>query len=227
MHIGIVSSSTGHTFAQLCRGVEHLDVSFTVVTDRSCGIEDVARNRKITCRRLAGSREDFSRRAADEFISQGTAFVLMYFNRLVSAALFGTVPTYNIHPSLLPAFPGFGALDRAREREVRFIGATLHLATQRPDEGPIVAQVCAPVWPRCPEAKLAELSFVQRVYLSLLSVELNRDGALTVDAAAGTVSYPKGRPYTDRCNPALQDTNMLAVIRELEVARSLEQTPWA
>ena len=224
MHVGIVSSSGGQTFAQLCRGVEHLDVSFTVVTDRPCGIEDIAREREIACHRIAGDREELSRRAVDEFTARDAAFVLLYFNRLVSAELYEAVPTFNIHPSLLPAFPGFGALEAARERDVRFVGATLHLATQHPDAGPIVAQVCAPVWPRCAPQRLAELSFVQRVYLSLLAVELAHERALDIDPAAGSVGYVVPRRYSDRCNPALQDPAMLALIGELEAARGLETT---
>jgi phosphoribosylglycinamide formyltransferase-1 len=222
--VGIVSSGEGQTFAQLCLGVEHLEVSFSVITDRPCGIEEVAHARGIPCRRLSGDREEFSRRAAQALAAQSAACALLYFNRLVSAELFAALPTYNIHPSLLPAFPGFGALEGARGRAVRFVGATLHLATERPDEGPIVAQVCTPVWPPCPPAMLAELSFVQRVYLSLLAVELVREGALAVSPAEGTVDYRAPRPFTERCNPVLQDPRMLAVIDELEAARALRVT---
>jgi folate-dependent phosphoribosylglycinamide formyltransferase PurN len=224
VHVGIVASSAGQTFEQLCRGVEHLDVSFSVVTDRRCGIEDVARSRGIPCRRIAGDRDEFSRRAAQELAGRCTDVVLLYFNRLVSAALYAVLPTFNIHPSLLPAFAGFGALEGARERDVRFVGATLHLATERADDGPIVAQVCAPVWPRCSQAQLDELSFVQRVYLSLLCVELAHERALVVAPDAGTARYESPRPYTDRCNPALQDTRMLALVDELEDARAVRVT---
>jgi phosphoribosylglycinamide formyltransferase-1 len=195
-----------------------------VITDRPCGIEDVARARDIPCRRVAGDREEFSRSAAQALGVESAAFVLLYFNRLVSADLFAVIPTYNIHPSLLPAFPGFGALDGARDRQVRFVGATLHLATERPDLGPIVAQVCAPVWPPSRPAMLAELSFVQRVYLSLVAVELARERALAVSARAGTARYLAPRPYTDRCNPALQDPRMLALVAELEDARAMRVT---
>ncbi len=224
MHVGIVSSSHGYTFAQLCRGVEQLGVTFTVITDRECGIEGVARSRGIPHQRISGDREEFSRRAAEVLCAESAAFVLLYFNRLVSADLYSVLPTYNIHPSLLPAFAGFGALDGQREREVRFVGATLHLATGDPDRGPIVAQVCAPVWPRCPEAYLAELSFVQRVYLSLLSVELVNEDALDAVPVDGTVRYRAERTYTDRCNPALRSPGMLAVIHELEEARGMRVT---
>jgi folate-dependent phosphoribosylglycinamide formyltransferase PurN len=224
MHVGVVSSSEGQTFEQLCRGVEHLDVSFSVVTDRPCGIEQVAHARGLPCRRIEGDREAFSRRAAQELTRQSADFVLLYFNRLVSPALHAVLPTFNIHPSLLPAFAGFGALDAARERAVRFVGATLHLATEQPDGGPIVAQVCAPVRPPCSAAQLGELSFVQRVYLSLVAVELASDGALDVSLADGTARHRGARPYSDRCNPALQDAGMLAVVHGLEAERKLRVT---
>ncbi len=224
MRVGVVSSSHGQTFAQLCRGVEHLGVSFTVITDRPCGIEDVARARDIPCRRIAGDSGEFSRRAAQELSARSVDFVLLYFNRLVGPELYELLPTFNIHPSLLPAFPGFGALDGAIERDVRFVGATLHLATERADSGPIVAQICAPVWPPCSKTDLAELSFVQRVYLSLLTVELAAENALDVAPASGTARYVMRRPHTDRCNPAIQDETMLALVQELEAARAMKVT---
>ena len=224
VHVGVVSSSNGETFAQMCRGVEHLPVSFSVITDRPCGIEAVARERGIACRRLDGDRDTFSQAAADELRAGAADMVLLYFNRLVGPQLHAAFPTYNIHPSLLPAFPGFGALEGARERGVRYLGATLHLATEHADSGPIVAQVSAPIWPPCSPADLDELSFVQRVYLSLLCVELVLDDALEVDAAAGTARHVAPRPYTDRANPAIQDPGMLALVDELEAARSRKAT---
>ena len=220
MRVGVVASSNGETFAQMCRGVEHLPVSFTVITDRPCGIEAVAHERDIPCLRLAGDRDAFSHAAAEALRAQSADMVLLYFNRLVGRDLYAIFPTYNVHPSLLPAFPGFGALDGAQARAVRYVGATLHLATEHADSGPIVAQVCAPVWPPCSASEIAELSFVQRVYLSLLCVELGLDDALQVDPVAGTARHVAPRPYTDRCNPALQDPGTLALIDELEAARA-------
>ena len=224
MHVGVVSSSNGETFAQMCRGVEHLPVSFTVITDRPCGIEALARERDLPCRRIDGDRDAFSSAAAEELRAQSADLVLLYFNRLVGPQLYAAFPTYNIHPSLLPAFPGFGALEGAQERAVRYVGATLHLATEHADSGPIVAQVSAAVWPPCSARELDELSFVQRVYLSLLCVELGLDDALDVDPAAGTARHVARRPYSDRANPALQDPGMLALIDELEAARARKAT---
>jgi formyltetrahydrofolate deformylase len=53
----------------------------------------------------------------------------------------------NIHPSLLPSFPGAQAYRQAYERGVKIIGVTAHFVTMHLDEGPIIAQDCFPVRP--------------------------------------------------------------------------------
>lgn len=64
------------------------------------------------------------------------AFVSRYAGRLV-----------NIHPSLLPAFPGLHTHQRAIDAGCKFAGATVHLVTADLDHGPIVAQAVVPVLP--------------------------------------------------------------------------------
>jgi phosphoribosylglycinamide formyltransferase 1 len=53
----------------------------------------------------------------------------------------------NIHPSLLPAFPGLDAQRQALEHGVRVTGATVHLVTDELDGGPIVVQAPVPILP--------------------------------------------------------------------------------
>jgi phosphoribosylglycinamide formyltransferase-1 len=61
----------------------------------------------------------------------------------------------NIHPSLLPAFPGLGAQRRALEAGVRFAGCTVHFVRPEVDVGPIIAQAVVPVLPGDDAAELA------------------------------------------------------------------------
>jgi formyltetrahydrofolate-dependent phosphoribosylglycinamide formyltransferase len=61
----------------------------------------------------------------------------------------------NIHPSLLPAFPGLNTHARALAAGVKLHGCTVHLVTERMDEGPILAQAVVPVLPGDDEAALA------------------------------------------------------------------------
>lgn len=74
----------------------------------------------------------------------GDDFVSRYSGRLV-----------NIHPSLLPSFPGLHTHRRALEEGVCWHGATVHFVTPTLDCGPIVAQVAVPVQPDDTEAMLA------------------------------------------------------------------------
>ena len=67
--------------------------------------------------------------------------------RLVGPALLAAFPQriLNIHPSLLPAFPGLDAQRQALDHGVRVSGATVHLVTSELDGGPIVMQAAVPV----------------------------------------------------------------------------------
>jgi folate-dependent phosphoribosylglycinamide formyltransferase PurN len=67
----------------------------------------------------------------------------------------------NIHPSLLPAFPGLHTHARALAAGVKLHGCTVHLVTQRMDEGPILAQAAVPVLADDTEETLADRVLVQ------------------------------------------------------------------
>ena len=105
------------------------------------------------------SREAFDAalsKAIDAF--QPDLVVLAGFMRILSA---GFVAHYagrmlNIHPSLLPSFPGLATHAQALAAGVKVHGATVHFVTADLDHGPIVAQVAIPVLAQDTEASLAE-----------------------------------------------------------------------
>jgi phosphoribosylglycinamide formyltransferase 1 len=93
-------------------------------------------------------RDAYDRAIAAELLARGVDLVcLAGFMRLVGAPLLEAFPTriLNIHPSLLPAFPGMEAQRQALEHGVRVSGATVHLVTSELDGGPIVLQSAVPV----------------------------------------------------------------------------------
>ena len=69
------------------------------------------------------------------------------YMRLVGADLLAAFPgrIMNIHPALLPAFPGLHAQEQARDHGVRFSGCTVHFVDEGMDTGPIIIQAVVPV----------------------------------------------------------------------------------
>jgi len=97
----------------------------------------------------------------------------------------------NIHPSLLPAFPGLHTHRRALEAGVRIHGCTAHFVTPDLDSGPVIVQAAVPVQPGDTEEQLAARVLAQehRIYPQAIRwfcegrLRLGRNGAVTVDAA--------------------------------------------
>jgi phosphoribosylglycinamide formyltransferase-1 len=79
------------------------------------------------------------------------------FMRLLSAVFLQNYPdrVINIHPSLLPAFPGMHAIKQALAYGVRISGCTVHLVDEGTDTGPVLLQAAVPVEPDDDEDRLA------------------------------------------------------------------------
>ena len=110
---------------------------------KSAGIPTAVRPHKAYADRAA-----YDRALAAELKSRGVELVcLAGFMRLLGAEFIDQFPNavLNIHPSLLPAFPGLDAQHQAFEHGVKVTGATVHLVTPELDAGPIVCQVAVPV----------------------------------------------------------------------------------
>jgi phosphoribosylglycinamide formyltransferase-1 len=110
---------------------------------RDAGIETLVINH-----RDFAARDDFDARVAQELVSRGVRLVcLAGFMRLVGANLLDAFPNavLNVHPSLLPAFPGVEAQQQALRHGVKVSGATVHLVTHELDAGPIVLQASVAV----------------------------------------------------------------------------------
>jgi formyltetrahydrofolate-dependent phosphoribosylglycinamide formyltransferase len=92
----------------------------------------------------------------------------------------------NIHPSLLPSFPGLDTHARALAGGVRLHGCTVHLVTEGTDEGPILAQAAVPVLPGDTEDALAARVLAQEhlLYPAALARLAGDDPGMFPDAAA-------------------------------------------
>jgi len=100
-----------------------------------------------------------------------TAFVEAWRDRMV-----------NIHPSLLPAFPGLHPHRQALAAGVRFSGCTVHFVRPQVDAGPIIAQAVVPTRPGDDEARLAARILAVEHRLYPLAVRLIAEGRVRVVA---------------------------------------------
>ena len=110
---------------------------------RAAGIEAIC----VSHRRWP-SREAFDRAIAGELRARNVGLVcLAGFMRIVGQPLLEAFPNaiINVHPSLLPSFPGIDAQAQAIQHGVKVSGVTVHLVTAGLDDGPIVVQRAVPV----------------------------------------------------------------------------------
>lgn len=94
------------------------------------------------------SREQYDQRLVEVLRAHHVSLAcLAGFMRLLTPVLIDAFPSriLNVHPSLLPAFPGVDAVGQALDHGVRVAGCTVHLVTPALDAGPIVLQACVPV----------------------------------------------------------------------------------
>jgi len=118
--------------------------------------------------------------------------VLAGFMRILTA---GFVQHYagrlvNIHPSLLPAFPGLHTHQRAIDAGCKLAGATVHLVTPELDHGPIILQAAVPVRPGDSEGELAARVLRQEHLIYPRAVRWLIEGTLHVER--GIVTHTEG-----------------------------------
>lgn len=108
--------------------------------------------------------------------------VLAGFMRVLTPGFLEEFPerVMNIHPALLPSFPGLGVRLKAIEYGVRFSGCTVHFVDAGVDTGPIIIQAVVPVYPDDTEEELKDriLALEHKIYPK--AIQLFAQGRLTV-----------------------------------------------
>jgi phosphoribosylglycinamide formyltransferase-1 len=153
--LGILLSGRGSNFEAIARNIDSGKLSAeiaAVISNRAeaRGIE-IARERELPAVVLPSKgveRAEYDRRVVAELRNRGVELVcLAGFMRLLTAEFCRAFPlrALNIHPSLLPAFPGLDAQKQALEHGARISGCTVHFVDEQLDAGPIVMQAAVPV----------------------------------------------------------------------------------
>lgn len=183
--LGILLSGRGSNFQAIARNVQagKIPAEIAVVisnradaqgleTARAMGLEAVC----IPSKGL--KREEYDRRVVALLKQKQVDLVcLAGFMRLLSAWFVEQFPNriLNIHPALLPSFPGLDGQQQALEHGVKFSGCTVHFVDAGLDSGPIVAQAVVPVNDDDTLAALSAriLSQEHRLYTEAINIVLS------------------------------------------------------
>jgi phosphoribosylglycinamide formyltransferase-1 len=154
--IGVLISGRGTNLQSIIDAVAtgQLTATIAVVLSNRADAAGLQRARDAGIEALSLDPRDYpNRHAYDTALAETlrarevTLVCLAGFMRLVGQPLLDAFPQriLNIHPSLLPSFPGLEAQRQALEHGVRVTGATVHLVTSELDGGPIIMQAAIPV----------------------------------------------------------------------------------
>ena len=153
--LGILISGRGSNFEAIAESLAagNIDAEIAVVISNRPGTRglEIARERGLNAVCLPSKgldREVYDRMVLAELAKNSVDLVcLAGFMRLLSARFIRQFPCaiLNIHPSLLPAFPGLDAQHQALEHGVRITGCTVHFVDEDLDAGPIILQAAVPV----------------------------------------------------------------------------------
>ena len=193
--IGVLASGRGSNFQSIIDAVErgYLRVTLRVlVTDnpeafaieraKNHGIEHLVMRPKEFA-----SREEYFERIAAELKRRGVYLVVLAgFMRIVGKPLIDAFPgrIMNIHPALLPSFPGLHGQRQALDYGVKISGCTVHFVDEGMDTGPVIIQAAVPVSPDDTEETLSEriLKLEHRIFPE--AIRLYAEGRLRVEGKA-------------------------------------------
>ena len=183
--IGVLLSGRGSNFEALAESVAagripNAEIAIVISNREGAPGIDRAKSRSISTRVIPSKgleREAYDRQVAAVLDENKVDLVcLAGYMRLLSPYFVAKFPNriLNIHPSLLPSFPGLEAQRQALEYGVKFAGCTVHFVDENLDAGPIIVQAVVPVKDDDTEASLSEriLKEEHRIYSEAVRIVL-------------------------------------------------------
>jgi len=191
MRLGVLISGRGSNFEAISNSINRrkLDAEIAIVISNRAsapGLE-IARERGIPMRVIPSQgidREAYDKLLIEELRTHEVELVcLAGFMRLLSAGFVRAFPerVLNIHPSLLPAFPGLDAQRQALDHGVRITGCTVHFVDEFLDSGPIIVQSAVPVLDEDTPESLSARILAQEHVIYSQAIQLIAEGRVTVE----------------------------------------------
>jgi phosphoribosylglycinamide formyltransferase 1 len=192
LRVGVLASGNGSNLQALIdqstKGTLPACIACVISNNASAFALERARRHGIPAihldHRLFSGREEFDKALVASLSEHGVELVaLAGFMRIISPVLIDAFPNaiMNIHPALLPSFPGLHPQRQALVHGVKIAGCTVHFVDAGTDTGPIICQSAVPVEEGDSEESLAARIQVEEHRLYPLAVRLFAEGRLTVD----------------------------------------------
>lgn len=190
--LGVLASGRGSNLQAIIDEIEakRLDAAVRIVIVDNPDAYAIERAKRHSIEHLClnpegfASGDGFFEKIAEELKIRGVDLVILAgFMRIVRKPLIDAFPDriMNIHPALLPSFPGLHGQKQAGDYGVRISGCTVHFVDEGMDTGPVIIQAAVPVMPDDSEDTLAEriLRLEHRIYPE--AIRLYAEGRLKVE----------------------------------------------
>jgi phosphoribosylglycinamide formyltransferase-1 len=189
--IAVLISGSGTNLQSIIDAIEakRLDAKIEVVLSNRADAQGLVRAKNhaietaVLDHKSFPDREAYDQAVVDLLRTRGVELVILAgFMRLLSPVFIKAYSNriMNIHPALLPSFPGLHVQKKAVEHGVRFSGCTVHFVNEECDEGPIIIQAVVPVFPDDTEEQLAARILQQEHRIYPRAIQLYAEGRLHV-----------------------------------------------
>jgi len=189
--IGVLASGRGSNFQSIIDNIKsgYINANIAVlITDNSEAYAvERAKNNNIETLVLVPNnfpdKDSYYKHIADELKKRGVELVVLAgFMRVVGKPLIERFKNriMNIHPALLPSFPGLHGQKQAVEYGVKISGCTVHFVNEGVDTGPVIIQSAVPAYVDDTEDTLSERILREEHRIFPLALKLFADGRITV-----------------------------------------------
>jgi phosphoribosylglycinamide formyltransferase-1 len=205
--IAVLVSGRGSNLQAIIDNIEKgaLSAELAVVISDQADAYALERARKhniqavhVSAKGFKGKRDEYDALLVKELQKRNVELVcLAGFMRIITPTLIKAFPNriLNIHPALLPSFPGLHVQKAAIEHGAKFSGCTVHFVDEDMDTGPIIIQAVVPVLDNDTEDSLSERILKQEHKVYSRAIQLYAEGRLKIEGRR--VILADGKQSTD------------------------------
>jgi len=214
LRLGVLASGGGTNLQAIIDRCQEsnfpAEIAVVIANNPGAGALERARQAGIPARcinhRDFAGREEFDTALVAALQEAGVELVVLAgFMRIITSVLLEAFPLkiINIHPALLPAFPGLHVQQQAIDYGARFSGCTVHFVDGGVDTGPIIIQAVVPILPGDTADILAGRILIQEHQIYPRAIQLLAEGRVRVAGRTVTIEPPAVPTATSLINPAL------------------------